>query len=547
MKHAVIMLCHTDMSTVERHVRHFDDDFRFYIHIDKGSKIANAELERLAADNPNVRIYRKYRVRWGGIGIVKAELYLLRKVMDDGGADFIHICSGQDLPICSLDEIKEFFGQNKGHQFIECHRLPYSGWHGGSMWRLDRYHPFDILDCDSKTGKTIQRLLWRIQDSIHLRRKLPTQYAALYGGSNWMSLSGDCARYIAGGDERIRGFLKRLRHTFASDEVFFQTVVMNSPFADSVVPDSKRLTVWKPGSRSPEILTDADLWRIKTSDCLWARKFKSPESDTLLRILAERENVETEKDILLFVVHFLTDSLLERFMRVAEGFRSFGDAFIVYCGEISEQEKEICARLGAKLITIGEDHVNSLCYSPIEETIIPGSNHFLLMWVFSRLPYYRNYWNVEYDVDFSGEWETFFKTHSPRQADFISCRVKTIAEMPEWYWWYSFKPLTDEIPRENFMNSFNPIYRISRRALQALDRYLKEGNEGHHEVLIPTFLNHAGFKVSDFGGNGSFVDDGFKDSAYVTSGQYSSMRYRPAVDPNREMTEKDKLYHPVKE
>lgn len=564
MRHAIVMLCHADLSLVERHVSFLDADFTFYIHVDRGSGISEIELSAFRERHPNVRTFRRYRVRWGGVSIVKAELFLLRKVMEDGGADFVHICSGQDYPVRSLAEIKGFFIGNEGRQFIECHPLPYIGWSGGGMWRLELYHPFDIMDCRTETRRRWYSRLLRWQRKAGVRRSLPQQYPALYGGSNWMSLSGNCARWIAEGDYRSRAFLKRLRHTFAPDEVFFQTIVMNSPFADSVVPDSKRLTVWRPGASGPETLTEADWWRIKTSDTLWARKFRRPESDTLLRMLLTRYGAEadpdpaireqvmdrvypTGKDALIFVTHFLSDAVLDRFMRVSRGFEPYGDAFLVFCGDIPDEGRDACARLGIRLVTVDEDDLNELGYSPIEETIIPGSNHFIMMWFFRRLPRYRRYWNVEYDVDYSGDWEDFFRTHSPRKADFIASHVRTVREAPEWYWWYTFKPVADGITHDMMVKSFNPVYRISRSALLSLDRYLSEGNEGHHEVLIPTFLKAAGFSVADFGGRGSFVEEGFEDSAYVTDGGYPTMRYRPAILSSREMTVPDKLYHPIKQ
>ena len=64
---------------------------------------------------------------------------------------------------------------------------------------------------------------------------------------------------------------------------------------------------------------------------------------------------------------------------------------------------------------------------------------------------------------------------------------------------------------------------------------------------VPSLLKTAGFSVADFGGRGSFVEEGFEDSAYVTDGGYPTMRYRPAILSSREMTVPDKLYHPIKQ
>lgn len=253
-----------------------------------------------------------------------------------------------------------------------------------------------------------------------------------------------------------------------------------------------------------------------------------------------------KKDALVFVTHILTGRILDRFRRISRGFENHGDAFLVFSGEKDKSVQDAAGQLGTRLLTVDEDDLNGLGYIPIEETIIPGSNHFITMWFFLRFPGYRNYWNVEYDVDYSGEWETFFNTHSPRKSDFMACHVMTVEEDPGWYWWYTFKSRTADIPHGRLIRSFNPVYRISRDALSALDAYLKEGNEGHHEVLIPTFLNFAGFRISDFGGDGNFVEEGFAGSAYTCRGPMYSMRFRPAIDPQREEIIPDKLYHPIK-
>ena len=514
MRHAVVMPCHRDLALVERHVEFLDGDFTFYIHIDRGWRISDIELAAFRERHPNVRTFRRYRVRWGGIGILRAELFLLRRVMEDGGADFVHVCSGQDYPVRSLAGIKAFFERNPGRQFMECHPLPYREWEGGTMRRLDRFHPFDLVDIHTPAGRTVGRVMERLQQLTGMRRSLPSGYA-LYGGSNWMSLSGDCARYIAEGGGITRPLLRRLRLTFASDEVFFQTAVMNSPFADSVVPDNMRLIVWRSGSGSPEILTEDDWWRIKTRDALWGRKFSRPESDSLLRLLLTRYGVGEAhdpdipeelvardpatggRDVLVFTAYSLGDAVVERFMRVADAFRPFGDAFLVLCGGMPDNAEKACGRLGIRLLNVDEEDLNGLGYSPVEENLIPASEHFVLMWFFRKLPHYRGYWNVGHDVDLPGDRGDFFRANTRGDADFMSSRIRTVCEEPEWPWWDSFRSLTEHIPEETLIRSSNRVYRISRKAMHALDSYLGKGNEGHHEVLIPTFLRRSGFTVAE--------------------------------------------------
>jgi hypothetical protein len=102
------------------------------------------------------------------------------------------------------------------------------------------------------------------------------------------------------------------------------------------------------------------------------------------------------------------------------------------------------------------------------------------------------------------------------------------------------------------ISSFNPIMRISNAALQTLHRQLSAGWQGHHEVLIPTLLNFAGHSLMDFGGEGKYVPESWRNRFYENpntgtenASDTSTIRYRPVID-KLEMN-KPLLYHPVKE
>jgi hypothetical protein len=122
-------------------------------------------------------------------------------------------------------------------------------------------------------------------------------------------------------------------------------------------------------------------------------------------------------------------------------------------------------------------------------------------------------------------------------------------------WWDSLQLKTIDIQREQYIKSFNPIYRVSNRAMKFLDEFLSDGNVGHHEVLIPTVLNYAGYKIKDWGGTGEFVLPGFENASYLTNPDVhylyykgSTMRFRPEFtrEEIEYLKEDNKLYHPVK-
>ncbi len=285
MKHALLILCHKDFEQVEKLIEFFDEDFVFYIHIDKRANINNMQIEHLKKINSNIKIYKKYRVTWGGINILRAELYLLRQIIKNEDIDYIHLCSGQDYPIKKLVDIKKFYEDKNGCQFIEYNQLPYSKWNNGTYLRFEKFQLFDFLDWYNLQHRRIIDTVYRWQCKYRIKRAIPDQYPKLYGGSNWMSITKDCAQYVSELKGRRKKFFNRLRFTFAPDEVYFQTVIMNSEFGRKVVNDNKRLILWEPRMRSPKVLKDFDWWKIATSDKLWARKFDFVLSKDIYELL----------------------------------------------------------------------------------------------------------------------------------------------------------------------------------------------------------------------------------------------------------------------
>ena len=182
------------------------------------------------------------------------------------------------------------------------------------------------------------------------------------------------------------------------------------------------------------------------------------------------------------------------------------------------------------------DTLNELNYEPIEESIIPGSNHFPVLQFYKEHPEFLYYWNIEYDVYFNGKWESFFDPFEMIISDFISSHIEWYTQRPKWDWWKSVQFKTLSIPQNRYLKSFNPIYRISNRALKALDGVLSLRNSGHHEVVIPTVLDYLGYTINDFGGNSEFTLCELNIPCYLSNSELnnwyteSTMRYRPVFN-----------------
>jgi len=258
--------------------------------------------------------------------------------------------------------------------------------------------------------------------------------------------------------------------------------------------------------------------------------------------------VYRKKSAFLFLTDKESDAVLKAFMELREAVMSPDRACMLFHLKqeaLTPRMKE----LDPFLFTYKS--LLSLNYMPIAMDIIPGSNHFPLLQFFLKFPGYDHYWVIEDDVRFTGEWKYLFDYFNKYEHDFISCHIRNFAHEPEWVWWSSLVHRSRSIPVDMRLRSFNPIYRISRRALHFVHHSLLDSWKGHHEVLLPTLLYHNGYKILDFGGEGDFIAAGTDKKFYTSSCQDAkgilnegTMRFRPVWDtPGNEI---DKLYHPVK-
>lgn len=197
------------------------------------------------------------------------------------------------------------------------------------------------------------------------------------------------------------------------------------------------------------------------------------------------------------------------------------------------------------------DCLSGLNYIALHENLVPGSTHFPLLYFYLSNPDFDYYWFVEDDVRFTGQWLTLFSDFYSNDSDFISSHLRYLVEEPEWVWWDALWHPKEVIPIEKRVRSFNPIYRISNRALKFIHMSLCDGWCGHHEVVIATLLMQNGFHISDFGGDGKFVSEECRNRYYTSRGpnaigalDLGTMRYRPVFTEPGPLL--NKLYHPIK-
>jgi hypothetical protein len=229
-----------------------------YIHVDKKADDAEyGRLVRTLAGRPAVHLLERHVCHWGGFGHVRATLKGIDALLASG-SDFHHVVllTGQDYPIKPLAEIERFFAEHRDSSFMAYNALPSESWSPrGGLDRIEYRH--------WRWRGPHVRLPWK--------RRFPAG-AAPYGGGAYWNLSRACVEHVARFVESRPDVVDFFRHVDIPDEVFFQTVLMNSELAGSVVNDNLRYIDWTRGA-TPALLEARDLPALRASPKLFARKF----------------------------------------------------------------------------------------------------------------------------------------------------------------------------------------------------------------------------------------------------------------------------------
>jgi hypothetical protein len=260
VKSAYIILAHKRPDLLFRLVAALDGA-PVAIHIDRKSNIY-AEVAARARALPNVSLLPRHVCHWGMFGIVRAGLEGLRWFTSTGG-DYVTLLSAQCYPIKPAATIAAELTALQGRSLIEIEAFPKAGWmqwERGGYLRIDRFYV-------RLPGRVKPRglKLWR--------RQLPYGLHP-YGGSMYWCLSREAADYVLRYISDHPAVMSFFRTVLISDELFFQTILGNSPLRDRLEHRSMHYTDFTKGGGSPAVLGREQLPTALASDAWYARKFE---------------------------------------------------------------------------------------------------------------------------------------------------------------------------------------------------------------------------------------------------------------------------------
>lgn len=294
MKHAYLILAHKNLSQIQNIIDILDSNLNdFYIHIDLKCK----EEYKFNSKFSNIKIIRKENVVWGDYSIVSSEIYLLDIAIKNDNYSYFHLLSGEDLPIKDKNYIYNFF-EKSGKEFIYFTNNKMSS----KDYDRVKYNHFFIKKLRSSKKKYINSLYFRLNNFGVMLQKIFHCERVLYfdeyqKGAQWFSITSSFAKYVIENKDLI---YKAFNKTLIPDELFLQTLVINSKWKNSIYDytnfdsciQNMRLIDWNRGN--PYIFQKEDFEELINSQYLFARKFSIEKDKEIINQLKKRLVIDNE-------------------------------------------------------------------------------------------------------------------------------------------------------------------------------------------------------------------------------------------------------------
>lgn len=287
-------MAHKNAAQLKRLAAFFVKDCDVYIHIDRKSLITKDEVGDIQSLPQVKRVLQTHSVHWGGTSVLDCEMNLLKVAYEESDADYFHLISGQDYPVRPLSYFLDFFERNAGKEFFNYIHLPHPRWENNTFKRLQYFYPYDWAADRPNPRRWVKEQVDE-QEKRGIKRPIPDMFDHLYGSSQWFSITHFAVKILLDYTEEKPELYRRLWMTFAPEECYVATVLMNLLEKENIVPDNKRFIRWhyENGNR-PANLGKEHFHYLLEKDFLFARKLELPYSDEL-KPLIERYLWKDEK------------------------------------------------------------------------------------------------------------------------------------------------------------------------------------------------------------------------------------------------------------
>jgi hypothetical protein len=282
-----IILAHNNPDQLVRLVKRLQSpDVTILIHLDK--KMDASSVKQITSklnSFKNVHFLPRYFVRWGGFSMSRATNMAISQVISQKyPCDYAILLSGQDYPIKTHSGLIQFLENNPGKSFLEFRRLPTENWQDGGLPRIQKWHFGFSWITNNFLRNKLKHLLELLFNKFFPSRQFPTGFQP-YGGSSWWGFNRDCLEYLNSFNHTHSAFIRFFTYVGHANELYYQTVLLNSPLASEIENWKFTYTDWSVKAPNPKTLLVEDYDQLVKSDKFFARKFNAKIDSQILDML----------------------------------------------------------------------------------------------------------------------------------------------------------------------------------------------------------------------------------------------------------------------
>ncbi len=279
---AVIVTAYKDLEQLFFIIDYFKADYNVIIHVCKNSKLVH-DIDKINCID-NIFAFSEFNTTWGSYYHLQAVYKCMELIYDYMACDsYVHIISGQDMPIQSLKFFNDFFTNNKKIYMTFTEVDPSDS---NITFRYNLVNYLWRINLNNKLFRVVYlKFLLLIYRLPFKKKNKIASYTRICKGMIWASIPFDALNYIIN-EEKNYCFYKELKRVFIPEEFFFQTILGNSSFNNRIENSDLRFTIWetRDGNR-PAILDERDFEEIINSGALFCRKVDSVKSRSLKKMI----------------------------------------------------------------------------------------------------------------------------------------------------------------------------------------------------------------------------------------------------------------------
>lgn len=289
IKVAYLIVAYMDPEQLGRLAKRLNRNADVYIHINAKNDITPfRDIIKQAEKEQKKKIYfakKRYSVSWGGYSILSATFQLIEDALENKKYDRFVLLTGLDYPIKKDEEIFALFEENPKKEYLHVELAKGE--------RLSQLYYTDILDCKWLHYAYYIRNLILKKLEIRLKKDylvIDNKKAHYYGIAPKWAITGNAAQYLLKCFKAKSKVNKRFQKLYAPDDFYVGTLLMNSEFREHVVSKELFDIHFLPNNAGVRVLNESNYEELRSSECLYAKKFQSNASEKLIEML-ERDAI----------------------------------------------------------------------------------------------------------------------------------------------------------------------------------------------------------------------------------------------------------------